>query len=354
VQLASKIRVGPPAEAGGPVIAATGLTKRYGEVTAVRDVSLRISPGEIYGLLGLNGAGKTTMIRMLLGMVRPSAGGVELFGTRVRPGRLPLWGRVGYLVETPAAYPELTVRENLRIAYRLRRLERPAAVPEVIERLGLGPYADRRAGTLSLGNAQRLGLAKALIHAPDLLILDEPGNGLDPAGVVEIRNLLRGLARDHQVTILWSSHLLAEVSRLATRIGIIHDGRLIEELDAAELARRERLRLVVTARDLAGARAALRAAGFEPGSFDSGGFDSGGFDSGGFDPGGNATAGDGSGSPVGSLVLTDEVAVRRPDEVATVLVAAGCPPTGLTVTHDDLESHFLRLVGAAGSGGDGG
>ena len=102
-------------------------------------------PGEIYGLLGLNGAGKTTMIRMLLGMVRPSAGGVELFGAWVHPGRLPIWGRVGYLVETPAAYPELTVRENLLIAYRLRRLARPAAVSEVIERLALGSYADRRA-----------------------------------------------------------------------------------------------------------------------------------------------------------------------------------------------------------------
>ena len=203
----------------GPAIAADGLTKRYGDVTAVRDVSLRVHPGEIYGLLGLNGAGKTTMIRMLLGMVRPSAGGVDLFGTRIRPGRLPIWGRVGYLVETPAAYPELTVRENLQIVSRLRRLTRPAAVAEVIERLALGPYAERRAGTLSLGNAQRLGLAKALIHAPDLLILDEPGNGLDPAGVVEIRNLLRGLARDRNVTIFWSSHILAEVSRLATRIG---------------------------------------------------------------------------------------------------------------------------------------
>jgi ABC-2 type transport system ATP-binding protein len=215
------------------------------------------------------------------------------------------------------------VRENLEIVYRLRRLARPAAVPEVIERLALGPYADRRAGTLSLGNAQRLGLAKALIHAPDLLILDEPANGLDPAGVVEIRNLLRGLARDRNVAVFWSSHILAEVSRLATRIGIIHNGRLIEELDAAELARRERPRLVVTARDLAGARAALRAAGFDPGG------------------------------PDGALVLTDEAALRRPDDVATVLVAAGYPPTGLTVTRDDLESHFLRLVGA-GTGGDDG
>ncbi|WP_211268735.1 ABC transporter ATP-binding protein [Actinoplanes subtropicus] len=262
MQLASNSQTEAPAGLAGPVLAASRLTKRYGEVTAVRDVSLRVSAGEIYGLLGLNGAGKTTLIRMLLGMVRPSAGGIELFGARVGPGRSPIWGRVGYLVETPSAYPELTVRENLQIAYRLRRLDRPAAIGEVIEQLALGP--DRRAGTLSLGNAQRLGLAKALIYAPDLLILDEPGNGLDPAGVVEIRNLLRGLARDRNVTIFWSSHLLAEVSRLATRIGIIHNGRLIEELDAAELARRERPRLVVTARDPAGARAALRAAGFDP------------------------------------------------------------------------------------------
>src|SRR6266545_1220001 len=252
MQLSSKVRVESPAEVAGQVIVAGGLTKRYGDVTAVRDVSLRIPPGEIYGLLGLNGAGKTTMIRMLLGMVRPTAGGVELFGTRVRPGRLPIWGRVGYLVETPAAYPELTVRENLEIVYRLR-----------------------------------------------------------------------GLARDRNVAVFWSSHILAEVSRLATRIGIIHNGWLIEELDAAELARRERPRLVVTARDLAGARAALRAAGFDPGG------------------------------PDGALVLTDEAALRRPDDVATVLVAAGYPPTGLTVTRDDLESHFLRLVGA-GTGGDDG
>lgn len=335
MQSPSKCRVESPAGTPRPVIAAGGLTKWYGDVSAVRDVSLRVSAGEIYGLLGLNGAGKTTMIRMLLGMVRPTAGGVDLFGTRVRPGRLPIWGRVGYLVETPAAYPELTVRENLEIVYRLRRLTRPADVPDVIERLGLGRYAERRAGTLSLGNAQRLGLAKALIHAPDLLILDEPGNGLDPAGVVEIRNLLRGLARDRNVTILWSSHLLAEVSRLATRIGIIHEGRLVEELDAVEMARRERPRLVVTVRDQAGARAALRAAGF--------------------DPDGAAAAGEGSSGPDDALVLTDEAALRRPDDVATALVAAGHPPTGLTMTHDDLESHFLRLVRAgtgAGTCGD--
>jgi ABC-2 type transport system ATP-binding protein len=300
------------------VVVASGLSKRYGSVTAVDGVDLRVDVGEIYALLGLNGAGKTTTIRMLLGMIRPSAGSVVLLGTPVGPARRSVWARVGYLVETPAAYPELTVRENLEVARRLRRLADRQAVDEVIERLGLGPYADRRARTLSLGNAQRLGLAKALIHRPELLILDEPANGLDPAGVVEIRRLLRELVDTDGATVFLSSHLLAEVARLATRIGIIHEGRLLQEVDADDLARRLRQRLVVSARDRGAARAALAAAGFatEP-------------------------AGD------GGLVVRDERAVHRPDDVATVLVDAGCPPTRLVVEREDLETYFLRLVGAA-------
>ena len=174
-------------------ILATGLTKRFGDVTAVNDLSLNIRSGEIYGFLGLNGAGKTTTIRMLLGMINPSAGSVSLFGIKVQPNQRSIWQRVGYLVETPHAYPDLTVRENLEIVHRLRHMTDAGAVQRVIEELGLTQYANRRARNLSLGNAQRLGLAKALIHRPDLLILDEPANALDPAGIVEIRNLLRGL-----------------------------------------------------------------------------------------------------------------------------------------------------------------
>ena len=162
------------------VIAVSGLTKRYGDIVAVDNLSLRIPAGGIYGFLGLNGAGKTTTIRMLLGMIKPGAGSVSLFGTRVRPGQKSIWERVGYMVETPHSYPELTVRENLEIIRRLRRLDNSGAVEEVIGQLKLTHDADRRAGMLSLGNRQRLGLAKALIHHPDLLILDEPANGLDP------------------------------------------------------------------------------------------------------------------------------------------------------------------------------
>jgi ABC-2 type transport system ATP-binding protein len=299
-----------------PVIAATGLSKRYRAVTAVDEVSLRVDAAEIYALLGLNGAGKTTTIRMLLGMVRPSGGSVTILGTPVRPGQRSPWARVGYLVETPAAYPELTVRENLEVVRRLRRLPDRGAVDDAIGRLGLTGYADRRARTLSLGNAQRLGLAKALIHRPDLLVLDEPANGLDPAGVVEVRHLLRELTEEYGTTVFLSSHILAEVARLATRIGIIHDGRLLQEIDADELERRERQRLTVSARDLDTAAAALTGAGYR-------------------------TEPDGE-----TLVLTDERAVERPDDVATVLVHAGCPPTRLTVEREDLETYFLRLVGA--------
>jgi ABC-2 type transport system ATP-binding protein len=300
------------------VVSATGLSKRYGGVTAVDGVDLRVDAGEIYALLGLNGAGKTTTIRMLLGMIRPTGGSVSLLGTAVGPGQRSVWARVGYLVESPAAYPELTVRENLEVVRRLRRIADRRTVDEVIERLQLGPYASRRASTLSLGNAQRLGLAKALIHRPELLILDEPANGLDPAGVVEIRHLLRDLAQAHGATVFLSSHILAEVARLATRIGIIHEGRLLQEIDAEDLARLTRHRLAVTARDPAAARAALQAAGY-----------------------GAEAGGD------GAVLLRDERAVHRPDDVATALVAAGCPPTRLVVEREDLETYFLRLVGAA-------
>ena len=198
------------------------LVKRYGKITAVDGVSLRVARGEIYAFLGLNGAGKTTTIRLLLGMVKPTAGEVRVLNTRVHVGERNVWRSVGYLVETADAYPELTVRENLEVMRRLHPGTEPRAVDQIIEQLGLQAYADRRTNTLSHGNAQRLGLAKALLHKPELIILDEPANGLDPAGIVEIRNLLAELTHKQGVTVFMSSHILGEVSRLAKRIGIIH------------------------------------------------------------------------------------------------------------------------------------
>ena len=196
-----------------PVITVRGVSKRYGHVVAVDHVTLDVQPGEIYALLGLNGAGKTTLIRLLLGMVRPTAGDVEVTNRRVTDRAV--WSQVGYLVETPSAYPELTVRENLEVVRRLRKIPDRGAVEDAIDLFGLRSYADRRARTLSLGNGQRLGLAKAFFHRPSLLVLDEPVNGLDPAGVVEVRTLLVNLARERGVTVFLSSHRLAEVARVA-------------------------------------------------------------------------------------------------------------------------------------------
>jgi len=296
-----------------------GLSKRYGDVRAVDAVDLRVDRGEVYGFLGLNGAGKTTTNRALLGMIRPSAGGVSLFGEPIGPGGRGPWRRVGHLVETPAAYPELTVRENLEVARRLHGVADASATARAIDRFGLAAYADRRAGTLSLGNLQRLGLARALLHEPELVVLDEPANGLDPAGVVEVRQFLSALAREQGVTIFMSSHILAEVDRLATRIGIIHKGRLIEELDIGELEPRRARRLAVDVRDRAAARTALEVAGYAVHRVDED----------------------------GSFVLDESCALEAPDEVARVLVAAGTPPIRLAVEQDDLEQHFLRLTGGS-------
>jgi ABC-2 type transport system ATP-binding protein len=299
--------------APSPAVRTTGLSRRYRDVLAVDGLDLTVQRAEIYGLLGLNGAGKTTTIGMLLGMISPSAGHASLLGTPVRRGGRGPWDRVGYLVDAPAPYPGLTVLENLRSAARLRGVS-DAAVSRAVEQFGLGEYAQRRARSLSQGNRQRLGLATALFHEPELVILDEPANGLDPAGVVEVRELLRSLAADRGVTILVSSHILAEVDRLATRIGIIHRGRLIEELSTEEMEMKRARRLVVEARDAAGARALLEAAGYQPDTGD------------------------------GRVVLTQPRAVQRPDDVAAALVAGGHPPTRLAVEQEDLEEHFLRLT----------
>jgi ABC-2 type transport system ATP-binding protein len=291
------------------------LSKSFGQVRAVDSVSLRVGPGEIYGFLGLNGAGKTTTIRALLGMIRPSAGSVQVLGQAVGPhGRGP-WRRVGHLVEMPTAYPELTVRENLEIARRLQGISDRGATTRAIEHLGLTPYADRKAGALSSGNLHRLGLARALLHQPELLILDEPASGLDPAGVVEIRDLLASLAYEKGVTVFMSSHILTEVDRLATRIGIIHNGRLIEELEAEKVEELRSRRLAVKARDLKAAQSALTQAGFA------------------------VKAGE------NTLFLSEARALDAPDEVATILVKAGMPPTRLFVEQENLEEYFLRLTG---------
>lgn len=291
------------------------LSKRFGDVLAVDSVSLRVKQGEIYGFLGLNGAGKTTTIRALLCMIRPSAGDVKVLGQAVGPNGRGPWSKVGHLVESPSAYPELTVRENLEIARRLHNIPDSNATTRIVEGLVLASYVDRKAGTLSTGNLQRLGLARALLHEPELLILDEPANGLDPAGVAEIRALLESLANKKGVTIFMSSHILTEVDRLATRIGIIHRGRLIEELDTDKLEKLRAKRLAVKTRDLEAAQISLQSAGYKLITRDE------------------------------SIVLDDEYAIEHPDDIAQILVNAGTPPTHLAVEQQNLEEHFMQIIG---------
>jgi ABC-2 type transport system ATP-binding protein len=301
-------------------IETVNLGKRYGDVRAVEHLSLHVAEGEIYAFLGLNGAGKTTTIRMLLGMIRPTTGYARVLQAQVRLGQRIPWEAVGYLVETPQSYPELTVFENIEVARRLHPGTPKAAVDRMVERMGLSAYANRRAATLSQGNAQRLGLAKALLHRPRLLLLDEPANGLDPAGIVEVRELLLEQTREEGVTVFMSSHILAEVSRLASRIGIIHQGFLIQELRLEDLERNRRRRLLVRVREVETARRALAAAGQ-----------------------GVEILGD------GTLELKAPSSIERPEDINLLLVRAGAPPTQLVVEEEELEQYFLRLVGMEGS-----
>ena len=295
------------------------LGKCYGDVRAVEHLSLRVAEGEIYAFLGLNGAGKTTTIRMLLGMIKPTTGYAKVLNATVRLGSRKPWESVGYLVEIPHCYPELSVYENLEVARRLHPGTPEKSVSQIIERMGLSVYADRRAGTLSQGNAQRLGLAKALLHNPKLIFLDEPANGLDPAGIVEIRELLLELTHEQGVTVFMSSHILAEVSRLAQRIGIIHKGNLIQELNIDELERNRKRRLLLRTRDVESAKRSLMNAGRVPEILHD-----------------------------GTIELEDAVSVERPDDINRLLVNAGTPPTQLMVEEEELEQYFLRLVGMHG------
>jgi ABC-2 type transport system ATP-binding protein len=208
------------------IIETTGLTRRFGKLTAVDGVDLQVPAASVYGFLGPNGAGKTTTIRMLLGLIRPDGGEVAIFGRSIRQARLEILGRLGAMVEHPACYPHLTGRENLEIIRRLRGLPKPS-IAEALAVVKLEESARRLVKHYSTGMKQRLGLAMALMGQPELLILDEPTNGLDPAGIHEMRDLIVRLPEELGITVFLSSHLLSEVEQVATQIGIIQKGRLI-------------------------------------------------------------------------------------------------------------------------------
>lgn len=299
-----------------PVLTTHGLTRAYGRHLALDRVSITVPRGEIYGLVGRNGAGKTTLMRLVTGQSVPTAGSIELFGKTSRRELRQERSRTGAMIETPSFSPFLDARENLEY-YRIQRgIPGKETVEEALEMVDLTDTGKKKFKTFSLGMKQRLGLALALMNHPDLLILDEPINGLDPEGVVEFRRLLLRLNRERQTTILISSHILSELSTVATCYGFLEKGKLLEEVTAQGLDEKCRVCLRLQVSDTAKAAVALHI-------------------------------------KLGTdqfKVLEDNVIelydlLDRPQEVSAAMAAEGVALASLERRGSDLEAYFLDLIG---------
>lgn len=295
------------------IIRTNSLTKYFRTTPASDNISIHVKEGEIYGFLGLNGAGKTTLIRMFLGMIKPDKGNIRLFNKQLTP-QFNQWNDIGYLVETPYSYPNLSVADNLKVYYKLRQLTNPTLIDDIIEKLKLTNYKDKKANVLSLGNQQRLGLAKALMHKPKLLILDEPINGLDPEGIVEVRELLKDLANSGS-TIFLSSHILGEISKIASRLGIIHQGKLVKELTIKELTDQLIKKIVVKTSDNWKAAQELSEANYKA----------------------VITNND-------EIEITNSEAIANPENISKLLVEKNLAPQQVYLFTEDLEMYFLRTI----------
>ncbi len=304
------------------VIRTEGLTKHFGDVHAVEDLNLTVRRGEVYAFLGRNGAGKSTTIRLMLALIKPTAGTVEILGYRMVPNAIRALERIGSMVEAAGAYGNLTVRENLELQRKLLGLRRGSWVDEAVELCGLGEYLDRRGGhALARQQAARRSW-RALLNKPEVLILDEPTNGLDPVGIADVRALIKRLASERNVTVFLSSHILSEVQQMADTIGIIHEGRLLEEIGYEELRRRNREYLELRVSDTRRAAWALE-----------------------------------ENCGVRDFVVLEGNAVRvysgfdRAEEYTRALVEAGVGITSAHMSEENLEDHFVKLTGK-GNGND--
>lgn len=239
------------------IIETKNLTKVYGEQTVANSVNLHIEKGSIYGLLGRNGAGKTTIMKMILGLTDISNGEVSVFNQNIKGNEKKIYPRIGAIIETPGFYPNLTGTENLEIFAMLRGTAFPNAVKNALEVVGL-PYKDKKLfGNYSLGMKQRLGIANAILHDPEVLILDEPTNGLDPIGIAEVRDFIKDLSVKKGKTILISSHILSEITLLADTVGIIDKGVLLEENSMEELNKKNRKYIILEVSDVSKAATIL-------------------------------------------------------------------------------------------------
>ncbi len=246
-----------------PIIQLRGLRKHYGDFVAVDGLDLTVNEGDIYGFLGPNGAGKSTTIRMMMSLIRPTAGSIELFGMPLEQHRNAILRRIGAIVERPDFYNYLTARRNLELLGRLSGADvSKSNIMRTLEVVGLAERSESKVKTFSHGMKQRLGIAQALLHDPDLIVLDEPTTGLDPHGMVDVRRIIIDLAREHKKTVLLSSHILPEVELTATRMVIINHGKAIVEGAVQDLLNSGRLKVTVESPMVSEALAVIKTSGF--------------------------------------------------------------------------------------------
>ena len=290
------------------------LTKQYGRHRAVDDVNMHIKKGAIYGFIGRNGAGKTTCLKMISGLSTPSYGEIEMFGYKGKDLQ-KVRSRVGCLIEAPGLYGNMSAYDNLNIKCKLTGIKKKGYIEELLKTVGLDAVGQKKTKHYSLGMKQRLGIALALVGEPDLLILDEPINGLDPQGIVEVRETIQKLAKERGMTICISSHILEELSKIATDYGIIHNGCLVQELTREELMKKCSERIELTLDNPKQAIPVLDDMGFS------------------------------------SYQVIDKEHIlifERLGESASLnmeLSKAGIPVKGISITSEELENYFLRLTG---------
>ena len=290
------------------------LTKQYGRHRAVDDVNMHIKKGAIYGFIGRNGAGKTTCLKMISGLSTPSYGEIEMFGYKGK-GLQKVRSRVGCLIEAPGLYGNMSAYDNLNIKCKLTGIKKKGYIEELLKTVGLDTVGEKKTKHYSLGMKQRLGIALALVGEPDLLILDEPINGLDPQGIVEVRETIQKLAKERGMTICISSHILEELSKIATDYGIIHNGCLVQELTREELMKKCSERIELTLDNPKQAIPVLDDMGFSS----------------------------------SQVIDKEHIHIfERLGESANLnmeLAKAGIPVKGISITSEELENYFLRLTG---------
>ena len=296
------------------ILEARSLTKEYKQTLALDHINLQIKKGKIYGFIGRNGAGKTTCLKMISGLSKPTCGEIEMFGYKGKDLK-KVQSRIGCLIEAPGLYGNMTAYENLNIKCKLLGIKKADYVEEILKTVGLEHVGRKKTKHFSLGMKQRLGIGLALVGEPDLLVLDEPINGLDPQGIAEVRDTIQRLQKERNMTICISSHILEELSKIATDYGIIHNGSLLQELTRDELMRRCSERMELTLDDPKRAIPVLDAMGFT------------------------------------SYQVTDKEHIHifeRLSESASLnmeLAKAGIPVKGISITSEELEAYFLNLTG---------